>query len=88
MNYEKWYDTNEEELHMECAESGADRELDFNFDDFCESKYEEYLVDLYKENKENKKLVHKYKNFIESIYKTPAGKIIMNQLGYNKTYFK
>jgi hypothetical protein len=46
MTYEEWYNKNEEELSIECAESGADRELDFDFERFCEDKYEIFLSEL------------------------------------------
>lgn len=39
MTYEKWYELNEDDLRIECAESGADREYGFDFDDFCEERY-------------------------------------------------
>ena len=39
MNYEEWLGTNYEELEIEAAETGADRELDFDFDEFCERRY-------------------------------------------------
>lgn len=43
MEFEDWLENNEEELTIECAETGADRELDFDFERFCEYRYEEYL---------------------------------------------
>lgn len=39
MQYQDWLTINEEELRIECAESGADRELDFDFDKFCEDRF-------------------------------------------------
>lgn len=40
MTYEEWIDINYEALRSECSESGADMELDFDFDRFCENEYE------------------------------------------------
>ena len=37
--YEAWLHANYEDLIIEAAETGADRELDFDFDEFCERKY-------------------------------------------------
>jgi len=42
-SFEDWYNENEEELSIECAETGADRELDFDFDQLSEDRYEIYL---------------------------------------------
>ena len=39
-NYdEEWFDKNEDELLIEAAELGLDRELDFNFEDWVEDKF-------------------------------------------------
>ncbi len=35
-----WQEANYDELSAECAESGADREPDFDFDQFCEDRFE------------------------------------------------
>ena len=40
ITYDEWYENNEDRLYIECAESGADRELDFDFEKFCEAEYE------------------------------------------------
>lgn len=37
--YEDWLNEHEDELMIECAESGADREMGFDFDDFCEERF-------------------------------------------------
>lgn len=42
-HYEKWYNENEERLSIEAAESGADREHGFDFDEFCEDRFDEFL---------------------------------------------
>lgn len=39
MKYEVWLDEHEDELQIECAESGADREMDFDFEWFCEQRF-------------------------------------------------
>ena len=41
--YEDWYDSNEDDINIELAESGADRELDFNSEDEFEVRYAKYL---------------------------------------------
>jgi len=42
LSFEDWYNENEEELSIKAAESGADREYDFNSEDFAEKEYEKY----------------------------------------------
>ena len=42
-SFENWYIENEEELDIKFAETGADRELDFDFKTFTEKRYEDYL---------------------------------------------
>ena len=44
--YDEWLDKNYDDLICECAESGADRELDFDFDNFCENRYFEKLMQV------------------------------------------
>ena len=39
LDYEMWFEKHGENLAIECAESGADRELDFDFERFCEARY-------------------------------------------------
>ena len=41
-----WYEENEEELSIYAAESGMDREYDFNSEDYHEERYEEYLESI------------------------------------------
>ena len=48
MDYDKWLDAHYDDLVCECAESGADRELDFNFEDFCLGRYQVYYPDIIK----------------------------------------
>ena len=43
LNFEDWYNLNEEELFIKAAENGEDRELDYNSEDFAEREYEKYL---------------------------------------------
>lgn len=40
-HYEIWYEENEDEERIRCAESGANREYKFDFDDHMEDLYEE-----------------------------------------------
>ena len=41
--YELWYCEHEDEEHIACAESGDDREYEFDFDEHMEALYEESL---------------------------------------------
>jgi len=43
MTYEEWYNKNEEEIWIELAEIGADREMDFNSEVEFNNRYEDYL---------------------------------------------
>jgi|LULM01.1.fsa_nt_gb hypothetical protein len=43
MEFEEWLEKNEEELGIMFAETGMDRELDFNPEDEFEKQYEKYL---------------------------------------------
>jgi hypothetical protein len=43
LTYEEWYDLNEDEINIELAENGADREMDFNPEDEFNKRYETYL---------------------------------------------
>lgn len=43
MAYEEWCAKNEEEILIELAETGADREMDFNSEVEFENRYEDYL---------------------------------------------
>jgi len=44
LTYEEWLAECEEELTIEFAESGRDRELDFDQDLELERRYERYLI--------------------------------------------
>ena len=39
IDFDEWYADNEDELTIEAAELGLDRELDFNFEDWAEEKF-------------------------------------------------
>ena len=43
IEFEEWREKNEEELSIMFAETGTDRELDFNVEDELERCYQEYL---------------------------------------------
>ena len=43
LTFTKWLEGNEEELYIMAAESGADRESDYDAEDYAEAKYSEYL---------------------------------------------
>lgn len=44
-SFEEWFNSHEEWLTQYAAETGADRELDFDEDEFNWKMYEEYLND-------------------------------------------
>ena len=43
LTYDEWYDVNEDRIFYELAESGADREMDFNPEKEFGQRYQEYL---------------------------------------------
>mgnify|MGYP001198880986 CR=1 FL=1 len=43
MTFEEWLIKNEEELNIKFAETGMDRELDFDVEDETEKEYQKYL---------------------------------------------
>ena len=43
LNFDEWLNENYFDLNCEAAESGMDRELDFDRDLFEEKKYDEYI---------------------------------------------
>ena len=43
LDFVDWYDENEEELMIKFAETGEDRELDFDLETACDREYELYL---------------------------------------------
>lgn len=42
LSFEDWYDINEEEINIELAETGADRELCFSSENEFEKRYNDY----------------------------------------------
>ena len=54
LNFDDWYEINEEEIHIELAENGADREMDFDSELEFEIRYQEYVMNY--EHLKNKKL--------------------------------
>ena len=45
MDYDEWYAQNEDTINIELAESGADREMDFNPELEFEKRYVKYCED-------------------------------------------
>lgn len=43
LNFEDWYALHEDEINIELAETGADREYDFDPEREFEERYEKYL---------------------------------------------
>jgi len=43
LDFEEWFGVYEDEINIELAESGADRELDFDPELEFEKRYQEYL---------------------------------------------
>lgn len=43
LEYEEWFDKFENEINIELAENGADREMDFNAEREFEKRYDMYL---------------------------------------------
>ena len=43
LDFETWYNENEDELYIKAAETGADREYDYDAEVFAEAQYEQYL---------------------------------------------
>jgi len=50
LSFEDWYGMYEDEINIELAESGADREMDFDSELEFEKRYEKYYENL--QNKE------------------------------------
>jgi hypothetical protein len=46
--FDDWYAIHGEEVSIKAAETGADREMDFNPDAWMEEHYEQYLRDCWK----------------------------------------
>ena len=51
LSFEDWYDIHEEEIYIELAESGADRELDFDSEKEFEERYLKYCENIENNNK-------------------------------------
>lgn len=45
LSFEDWYELNEEEMHIHFAETGADREMDYDSELAFDQAYEQYLND-------------------------------------------
>jgi len=45
LNFEEWYEANEDNINIELAENGADRELDFDSEREFDKRYQKYLED-------------------------------------------
>lgn len=46
LSFEDWYNENENWLSINASETGADRELDFDFEKWADAHYEHYLIHL------------------------------------------
>jgi len=46
LNYEDWYGLYEDDINIELAESGADREMDFDSELEFEIRYQTYLNNI------------------------------------------
>ena len=42
-SFEKWFKVNGKELAIQFAENGADREMDYDFEEECYKEYENWL---------------------------------------------
>jgi len=59
LNFSEWCEANEEELSILWAETGADREYDFNVERELEKQYDEYI---------ERELEKQYDEYIEKEY--------------------
>ena len=50
-NYVEWFSINEEDIRIELAESGADREMDFDIEKEFDVRYEDYRKNYKKGNR-------------------------------------
>ena len=48
LDYNEWCYIYQEHVVIECAENGADRELDFNLEDELFKRYDEYVANYEK----------------------------------------
>ena len=58
LNFDEWYCLHEDEINIELAENGADREMDFDPELEFEIRYEDYL---------NQNKIKKYLNIIQDV---------------------
>jgi len=42
--FDEWYEENEDEIYISAAESGADRELDYDAEAYAERMYDQYCL--------------------------------------------
>tara|TARA_R100000781_G_C4019885_1_gene106727 strand:+ start:85 stop:270 length:186 start_codon:yes stop_codon:yes gene_type:complete len=54
LSYTEWISINEEDIRIESAETGADREMDFDIEKELEIRYEDYFKNC-KEGIENER---------------------------------
>lgn len=50
LEYNDWEEANYEELKIAAAESGADREIGFDFDYFAQHRYDDYVEEYWRDN--------------------------------------
>jgi len=43
-DFDTWYEENEDEIYISAAESGADRELDYDAEAYAERMYDQYCL--------------------------------------------
>ncbi len=43
LEYDEWFDKHQDAINIELAETGADREMDFNPEEEFRTRYEAYL---------------------------------------------
>jgi len=53
LNFDDWYDINEEQIYIELTENGSDRELDFDPEKEFDKRYQIYLDDMRENDKWN-----------------------------------
>jgi|TARA_R110000787_G_scaffold94421_3_gene197161 hypothetical protein len=46
LTFDEWYDLYEDEINIELAENGADREMDFDPELEFEKRYQEYMEEI------------------------------------------
>lgn len=53
LNFDEWYDLYADEINIELAENGADREMDFDSELEFEVRYQKYLNQMKDDEKTN-----------------------------------